>query len=233
MRCTRCDGLAVPQAVGINPGGKVVFGYCRNCLADTKCRIVEVQARGPEELKLRFSTSEPSRQQGGSDTNQETPMDQTGWIIGAVAFLLIAWGLLVLTAGLTISTRPGPESSPLGNGTMALLASGGIVSALLGLGLLVLATRQAVFPGLVLLRILAWSSFVAALGLLAYGILDYQPRRNVPLVLGVGIAVLVSAVSHRLERSHRRVLGTAGLSPAPKPAPSQGISSADGPRPLL
>ncbi len=51
MRCTRCDGLAVPQAVGIAPDGRVVFGWCLQCLADSDCRLVEVPATGMIHLR--------------------------------------------------------------------------------------------------------------------------------------------------------------------------------------
>src|SRR4051812_17883958 len=50
MRCTRCDGLVVPQAVGIDPEGKVVFGWCLQCLADHRCKLVETSPLGPWNL---------------------------------------------------------------------------------------------------------------------------------------------------------------------------------------
>ena len=58
MRCTRCDGLVVPQAVGIDADGRVVFGWCLRCLARSKCRLVEISEASPLELKLNFKIGE-------------------------------------------------------------------------------------------------------------------------------------------------------------------------------
>ena len=64
MRCTRCDGLAVPQAVGIDADGRVVFGWCLRCLARSKCRLVEIPEAGPLELKLNFKSGRVRRETG-------------------------------------------------------------------------------------------------------------------------------------------------------------------------
>jgi hypothetical protein len=233
MRCTRCDGLAVPQAVGIAPDGKVVFGYCLQCLADTDCRLVEVPARGPWDLKLSFSSTELPRQSSGQGITPAAPIDQSQWIVGVVAFLMITWGLLVLVAGLSITPRPGSASSPFGNGTTSLLGIGGAFTALLGLGLLILVSRRDAFPGTFLLTLLSWLSFLTALGILSYGIIDYQPRRNVPLVLGSAVAILISVVSRLIERSHRRASGNMAVSLPLKLNSPSGKSNADGPKRLL
>ena len=37
MRCTRCDGLTIPQATGRTPDGRFVFGWCVTCLKETGC----------------------------------------------------------------------------------------------------------------------------------------------------------------------------------------------------
>src|SRR3954463_14496362 len=87
MRCTRCDGLAVPQAVGIAPNGKVVFGYCPQCLADTNCRLVEGPARGLSDLRLPFSATDATPTEPPQGTPPPAPTDQSRWILGVVAFL--------------------------------------------------------------------------------------------------------------------------------------------------
>ncbi len=44
MRCTRCDRLAIPQAVGLSREGLVVFGWCLDCLEETGCTEIEAVA---------------------------------------------------------------------------------------------------------------------------------------------------------------------------------------------
>jgi hypothetical protein len=219
--------------VGISPDGKVVFGFCLQCLADTNCRLVDVPARGPYDFILGFSTSKAIRPVTGHLAISASQIDQSRWIIGVVAFLMITWGLVVLAAGLAMPPSPDPQASPFGNGTTALLGIGGGVTSLLGLGLLVLVAYRDEFPGLVLLTLVSWLSFLAAIGMLLYGIADYQPRRNVLLVLGVCTSVLISVVSRLLERSQRRALKSIGSFPMPKPASAPDKSNADGPGRLL
>lgn len=74
MRCTRCDGLAVPQAVGISEDGRVVFGWCLECLADTHCDLVEIPAKGIDDLKLTFTTDprKSARDRTGSRADSKT-----------------------------------------------------------------------------------------------------------------------------------------------------------------
>ena len=111
-----------------------------------------------------------------------------------VASLMIGWGLILVAAGLFTGSRPAADSSPLGNGTAPLLGVGGTATALLGLGLMVLASRRNWFPSTFPLALLSWLGFLMALGILACGIINYDPRRNVPLVLAAGLALAVSVI---------------------------------------
>ncbi len=120
-----------------------------------------------------------------------------------MAFLMIGWGLILVAAGLFTGSRPAAGSSPLGNGTAPLLGVGGTATALLGLGLMVLASRRNWFPGTFPLALLSWLGFLIALGILACGIINYDPRRNVLLVLAAGLALAVSVIARLLERSRR------------------------------
>ncbi len=226
MRCTRCDGLAVPQAVGIAPDGRVVFGWCLQCLADKQCRLVEVPAAGPWELKLSAPASNPARPPLPGNNNPPAGVDQAQWIVAVVAFLMISWGLILLAAGLFSGSRPVPATSPLGNGSSQLLGIGGAATAVLGLALLVLASRRNWFPGTFLLALLSWLSLLAALGILGNGLLDYQPDRNVSVVLGACTALAISVVTRWLERSVKRKFKPAPASKPWKPASSAGKSSA-------
>ena len=230
MRCTRCDGLAVPQAVGIAPDGRVVFGWCLQCLADKQCRLVEVPAAGPWDLRLSLPVSKPARPPLPGGNNPAAGVDQSQWIVAIVAFLMISWGLILLAAGLFSGSRPASATSPLGNGTAHLLGIGGAATAVLGLTLMVLASRRNWFPGTFLLALLSWLSLLAALGILANGLFDYQPDRNVQVVLGAGMALAISVMTRLLERSVKRKLKPAPASKPWKPASSAGKSSAGGTR---
>ncbi len=226
MRCTRCDGLAVPQAVGIAPDGRVIFGWCLQCLADKQCRLVEVPAAAPWDLKLSFPISQPSRPPLPAANNPAAGVDQSQWIVAIVAFLMISWGLILLAAGLFSGARAASTTSPLGNGTDRLLGVGGAATAVLGLGLMALVSRRNWFPGTFLLALLSWLSLLAALGILTTGLLDYQPDRNVQVVLGAGMALTISVMTRLLERSVKRKLKPAPASKPWKPASSTGKSSA-------
>ncbi len=206
MRCTRCDGLAIPQAVGIAHDGRVIFGWCLQCLADKQCRLVEISAAGPWELKLSFPTGKPTRLPAPGGQTVAAGADQSQWIVAVVAFLMISWGLILLAAGLFSGSRGSTAPSPLGNGTAQLLGIGGSSTALVGLALLILASRRNQIPGTFLLALLSWMALIAGAGILAYGLYDFQPSRNVQVVLGAGLALTVSITTRWLERSARRKL---------------------------
>src|SRR6516165_7804372 len=99
MRCTRCDGLVVPQAVGILPDDRVVFGWCLQCLADKECRLVEVNISALLDFKLTFSPTETVRRPSPEGASPAR-VDESQWIVAVVAFLMISWGLILLAAGL-------------------------------------------------------------------------------------------------------------------------------------
>jgi hypothetical protein len=228
MRCTRCDGLAVPQAVGIAPDGRVVFGWCRECLADTDCRLVEVPGAGLSHLRLNFRPDDPDPREPAT----ASAVDQSAWALLAVAVLLIGWGLVLMAAGLFVSPRATGQN-PLGNGTAPLLGVGGAATAIVGMILLVLATARQGYPASMVLRVLGRLTFLAAAGILAYGIFDYEPRRNVPLVLATSLAVAISILAHAMERSQRREALSAPSAGPRKPATAgNGLSNARSPKNL-
>jgi hypothetical protein len=161
----------------------------------------------------------------GAD-NPAAGVDQSQWIVAIVAFLMISWGLILLIAGLFSGSRPAPTSSPLGNGTAQLLGIGGAATAVLGLALLVLASRRNWFPGTFLLALLSWLSLLAALGILASGLLDFQPDRTVQVVLCASMALTISVITRLMERSAKRKLLPAPAWKPWKPASSAGKFSA-------
>jgi hypothetical protein len=221
MRCTRCDGLVVPQAVGIAPDGRVIFGWCLQCLADKQCRLVEVHASGPSDLRLSFATTESVRMPSPGGGSSTAGVDQSQWIVAIVAFLMISWGLILLAAGLFSGSRGGAAASPMGNGSQPLLGVGGAATAILGLAIMVLAWRRNWLPSTFLLALLSWLSLLAGLGILVNGVFDFEPGRNIQVVLGAGVALVISLMTRLLERSAKRK-----LKPTPPPKPWKYASSA-------
>ena len=143
---------------------------------------------------------------------------------------MISWGLILLAAGLFSGSRPVSPTSPPSNGTSPLLGIGGAATAVLGLALMVMASRRNWLPGTFLLALSSWLSLLAGLGILANGLFDFQPGRNVQVVLGCGMALAISVMTRLLERSAKRKLKPAPLSKPWKPASSAGKSSAGGTR---
>lgn len=237
MRCTRCDGLAVPQAVGIDPQGKVIFGWCLQCLADRGCTLVETSPMGGV---LSTSPTDPPRGVGDRTTGRAVSagvggfdLDPARWVVGVVALLMIGWGLILLAVGLCGVPRPGPEGSPLGNGTSAFLVGGGAATALLGGGLLVLASRRNWYPGTFLLAFLSWFSFLLGLAILAHGIVLHDPRRYVGLVLGVGFCMGISALARIIHRAQARKSFAQAHAKVPISGPGEGKPRTADWRPLL
>ena len=133
---------------------------------------------------------------------------------------MISWGLILLAAGLFSAPPAGSPTSPLGNGTPQLLGVGGAITAMLGLALMVLAVRRNWLPGTFLLALLSWLSLLAGAGILAYGVFDLQPGRNLQVVMVRGVALVISLMTRLLERSAKRK-----LKPVPLPKPWKHSSS--------
>ena len=142
MRCNRCDGLAVPQAVALDPDGQVVFGWCLNCLTETECQLVEVPSSGPRAIELSVLAPPSSREPMPPGNSPPRGLDQRRRTVTVVASFMIGWGLILLAAAFITGSRPATGASPLGNGTAPLLGVGGTATAILGLGLLGLASRR-------------------------------------------------------------------------------------------
>jgi hypothetical protein len=139
MRCTRCDDLAVPQAVGIAPDGRVVFGWCLQCLADQNCRLVEIAPGGPFDLSP--SSRKPQETAPRVVHAPARRIDKSRLIVAVLAFLLMCWGLTLIAAGL-LSRSYLAGGSPVGDGTVMRFGVCGAVTALLGLALTIYTARS-------------------------------------------------------------------------------------------
>lgn len=112
MRCTRCHAIAVPQALGRLPDGRLAFGLCVACLEAEGCRLIEV---GP-------SRRRPAHRRR---VHAARTIDPRARGLRALAGLLAVWGLMLAVIGATSSgSRPGAPPSPFGNGTPLLLFVG-------------------------------------------------------------------------------------------------------------
>lgn len=134
MRCTRCDRIAVPQALGRLPDGRLAFGLCVRCLTDEGCEAIRIgprHGRHPRRLRPRAPAhlADLSRRRG----------------LRALAGLLAAWGVTLALVGATFSRSRLPRS-PLGNGSPILLLTGAAAMALLALALGYAARRASIPP---------------------------------------------------------------------------------------
>ena len=133
MRCTRCDRIVVPQAVGRTPDGLVVFGWCLACLAGTDCELVEVfgPALGAPARSIPMTTK-PTRR------TDEDPRRRR--MVALIAIALSGWAAILTALGAIRMARAGARG-PLGDGSAGMLLAGGGVLAMIGLALW-LSTRS-------------------------------------------------------------------------------------------
>ncbi|AGA26231.1 hypothetical protein [Singulisphaera acidiphila] len=196
MRCTRCDRLAIPQAVGRTRDGLLVFGWCLDCLEEAGCTMIEAVSKCntrrpvPRVLSLRPSTSHPVT----------PPSDRRRLLVG-VASLLGAWSTVLIAVGVWTLRQPTPSNpSPLGNGRPVLFFVGGAATSATSLLLLCLSHGR----GLLRSRQVCWwiqsGSFLLALAILVAGIVYHEPRRNPFIVVAAGLAIGLSLAAHWQER---------------------------------
>jgi hypothetical protein len=219
MRCTRCDRLVIPQAVGLTPEGDLVFGWCLACLEETGCTEIEVaspsKAVGTQLSVPRRAPRWVAKQQERKRARARAraleraephilqPIAKRRRVVAALAGLMGIWGLVLVSAGITLRGRRGPEVfSPFGNGTPALLIGGGAATALVGLTLWAYGSLAAVVRSISALRMIQGIAFLAALGILLEGIVNRYPQRDAVVVALAGLAVIVAIAARMVELRH-------------------------------
>ena len=196
MRCTRCDKIAVPQAVGRTPGGVLVFGWCLDCLHAECCRIEEEPA--PKPLRQRPSLA-----------HRTTAARRRGrpWRLGSrrllglgVAGLMALWALILVFLGLLKlpGARPG-RPRPLGMGSGWVLTAGGGAMALASLAVWVAVLHRALRRRFVL-KVVQVAAATVAITTLVWGIVHYVPGRAPASVTIAGAAMGVSWAAYWLDR---------------------------------
>jgi hypothetical protein len=130
MRCTRCDRIAVPQAVGITPEGLVVFGWCLDCLAEENCALVEVAGAGIA------TPPRPLPPRPAHRPRQEAQPQARRLVLKLIAGMMGVWAVVLLGLGAIRFLWPAPApANPLGNGTAWFLTAGGAFMAVCSLAM--------------------------------------------------------------------------------------------------
>jgi hypothetical protein len=174
-----------------------VFGWCVTCLEQSGCVEIDVAPRCRRastrlDLRARPRRFRPVRRAG--------PIDDRRQVVAAVALVLSLWGLALALVGLSLYARPATDPpSPMGNGTPALLTFGGLSTAILGLSLCVVIyaplLRRFVSP----FQAVQFGGLMAAVVTLILGALNYNPRRNLAVVVGVALGLSVSTAARLAE----------------------------------
>lgn len=214
MRCARCNGLTVPQAIGYTPEGHVVFGWCVSCLEESGCLDIKVArtdrlvASRPLASETRASKARPraTARPRRKETEPNRDGDDRGKVVSAVALVLALWGLALLSVGLVLGSRPTPRpASPLGNGSPPLFIAGGSAVAAVGLGLWFVVSGRTWLGTRLGLKAVQAVSFLAALTVIGAGIFIHSPRRVAFVVAFATLALAVSVTARWLElRRFRR-----------------------------
>jgi hypothetical protein len=225
MRCTQCDKLVIPQAVGLTEEGRVVFGWCLDCLEEAGCREIEPAPRsrlrpGFHRLvlrdrgvlsRLRAGARRRARRLALERVEPERPASSSPWeqrrqVVIAVAGSLGLWGLVLVASGIFLHWRQQVRAiSLLGNGTPALLIGGGGAAAVVGVALWVFSLELKVFGSRHIWKVVQAVGLVVALGVLAEGMLNPLPKRDRAIAAITILALAVSVMARMIEvRSRRR-----------------------------
>ena len=211
MRCTRCDRIAVPQAIGRTADDLIVFGWCLDCLAEEGCTLIETDW-APFGLAPRRSR----RRRARPAAQPANPSRRLAYfLVGGMA----AWTLTLMVLGLVSLCAPtGPEVGPLSRGFGQRLITAGLLAGATGLALWAATLDRGLAT-----RALQAASALVALALVAYLVLRHNRRRD-PWIAGmVAVALGVSSWARRAGRSARLGART-GLRPAIK----TGVLGVDG-----
>src|SRR3954452_2147187 len=99
MRCTRCDRIALPQVLGRKQDGHLVFGWCRACLVEEGCEVVD---EPPVDLRLRVRLSPRLRWRRAcrvAKRLRRVPSGQRQLGLVVTACLMAAWALVLTAVG--------------------------------------------------------------------------------------------------------------------------------------
>jgi hypothetical protein len=201
MRCARCDRLAYPLVLGRAPDGNLVFGWCRSCLDEEGCALVEsapapitVKRREPIGRKLRRIRRTIRRLARRPRAARSMEASRRLATIG-VSGLMAAWALvLAFVGGFKLIAHGDPKGPMLltGAGVMAIIS------------LIVWVSLIGRSPGSgVVWKVVQVASAVVAFGTLAWGVLRNDPSKAPRIVAISGAALAVSWMARRIELKKR------------------------------
>lgn len=214
MRCTRCNGVTIPQALGRTPDGQLVFGWCLPCLQEENCREIVV-AQPERSLRKRMrDLTRPSRYRKPLKSvvvpvrpqRARSAIDDRYRLLSAVLLIMSLWGVVLVIGGLVIRAgRPAAgQGSPFGNPTLLTVGGVAVTSFALSLWFLLSGRRfLETRPGLKAVQVI---SFLVALVILGVGISFHDPRRDPLVVFLTSLALSASVTARWIElRRYRAV----------------------------
>ncbi len=219
MRCTRCDKLAIPQVLGRDPLGRLIFGWCLECLKAEGCTEIELvksirQSRSfgawmSRPLKERVAKPSATAGSGSAAINEGPVRPGTPGLdlllvrqryVLVVAALLGLWGLAFLAGALAWVLWPKPVE--VGEGLprtpFFLGLAGGSLLALSGF--LLVAGLEATGRGEPIRKATRLVTPVLIAGILLYGIVYHSPRRDPWLVALAFVVLLLGGLAGREKR---------------------------------
>ncbi len=203
MRCTRCDSPAVPLSLGRLRDGRLVFGWCRECLVANGCESLD---EGPEmELVLNRSQARRRRRTARrARAAARSPEEVRRLILRSIAQVLALWALLLAVAGGFLV--PGPSArptDPVGNGARAFLLVGSGVMLVIALVLGFSARRTVRGRRPTPRRLVPIVSTLMIVVVLVWGIGWHKLSRDPWIVAIVALVLLASVLSRRADSRGR------------------------------
>jgi hypothetical protein len=184
------------QKLGRLADGRLVFGWCLDCLHEEGCLENEGGIR-----RLWTPLVQAARRLLGG---RGVPDGRKLALMG-IAGLALAWGIiLAFVGGLKLPGAIVGTPNPLGNGTRSFLVAGGGMMALMSLALWValLKPRQRRRVAFKFVQVAAALTVFASL---AWGIVRHEPSRDPKLILVVTLALSVSWAARTWERRSESV----------------------------
>jgi len=208
MRCARCDQIIFLQALGRLPDGRLVFGWCEECLGEMRCARVDPST---------FGILSP-RALGVKVRKRRLDRVQSVWRGLALAWLgaaglLGAWGVILAYVGGWKLSSPLPSGNrpidPFGSSSAVSLIGSAILAALSLVGWMLVLGRG--HNRRFLLRCLEVCATLTAFATLAWGIIQHVPRRDPLVVAIVAVCVVLAVVSRQVEKRVERGPGYPAL----------------------
>lgn len=186
MRCTRCDRPAVPQALARDPQGRLVFGWCQECLEWEDCTQIRIAV--PVKRRRRL-WSGPVRLSLTEDRARPEPRARA---LKALAAGLAGWSLILLSLGLSRTVDDqGRLREGIGPGVPWFFFVASLALGVTSLGVFV-APHEGDRRRRIGLRLICVIGAVLGVASLLGGVVWHHPRRD-PWIAMVAIGSMSAA----------------------------------------